>query len=313
VKRGKLTARLQLFGSGLCFGLMAALARLGSRDAGGFSAQQLAVVRFGVGIGLILALFWARPGTFRPVRHRLLVTRGVLGALAAVLYFVALARIPASVATLLNNTFPVWATLLSLFTVGERPGLHLAIALAVVTCGVVLVLGPGSSGLGIGIGEAAGLASALVGAGAVTSVRALRATDNAPTIFFAFCLGGLAVSAPFSFTAWPSGWLPWSIAIGVGVSSTFAQLLMTEAYGALTVPEAALWQQLTPLAATIWALFILDERLSSLGMIGIVVGVIGVAYGTAFGYGTRAVVLRPEAATDVARRAEDLERVDPAA
>ncbi len=308
----KLSARLQLFGSGLSFGLMAALARLGSRDAGGFSAQQMAVIRFGVGMALMLAIFRIRPGTFRPVRHRLLVTRGILGALAAVLYFIALSRIPASVATMLNNTFPVWATLLSLFTIGERPSIHLAVALAVVTCGVALVLGPGSTGLGLGIGEIAGFASALIGAAAVTSVRALRATDNAPTIFFAFCAGGLAVSVPFSFTAWPGGWTAWAIAIGVGLSSTIAQLLMTEAYGALTVPEAALWQQLTPVAAYGWALFILGERLSTLGTIGIALGVIGVAYGTAFGYGTTAAVL-PAVATDAVESAERLDRVDPAA
>jgi drug/metabolite transporter (DMT)-like permease len=291
---------------------MAALARLGSRDAGGFSAQQMAVIRFSVGMGLMLAIFWTRPGTFRPVRHRLLVTRGILGAVAAVLYFVALSRIPAGVAAMINNTFPVWATLLSLFTIGERPSFHLAIALTVVTCGVALVIGPGSSGLGLGIGEIAAFASALLGAGAVTSVRALRATDNAPTIFFAFCVGGLAVSLPFSFTAWPSGWFAWSIALGVGVSSSVAQLLMTEAYGALTVPEAALWQQLTPVAAYACGLFILGEHLSTLGTIGILLGVLGVAYGTAFGYGTGAVAM-PHAAAERAKGSADLERVDPAA
>ena len=183
------------------------------------------------------------------------------------------------------------------------------IALAVATAGVVLVIGPGSS-VGLGLGEVAGLASALVGAGAVTSVRALRATDNAPTIFFAFCLGGLAVSVPFAFTAWPGGWAAWSIAIGVGVSSFFAQILMTEAYGALTVPEAALWQQLTPVAAYGWALAIMGERISTLGTVGIILGVIGVAYGTAFGYGGSAVVLSPAEAEERARQPD---RVDPAA
>ena len=64
--------------------------------------------------------------------------------------------------------------------------------------GVFLVVGPGSGTPGFGWGELAGIASAVLGAGAVTSIRALRATDNAPTIFFAFCLGGLVVSIPLS-------------------------------------------------------------------------------------------------------------------
>jgi drug/metabolite transporter (DMT)-like permease len=284
VRRHLLSARAQLFGSGFFFGLMAALARLGSRDAGGFTAPQMSTVRFAVGAAMTVALFRLRPGTFRPVRHRLLVTRGILGAVAALLYFVALARIPAGSATLLNNTFPVFATILSIFTLGERPTVHLAIALAVVSAGVFLVVGPGSPALGVGVGEAAGLLSALVGACAVTSIRALRATDNAPTIFFAFCVGGLVISLPFAVGSWPSGALPWAIAIAVGASSFFAQLLMTHAYGALTVPEASLWQQLNPVASYLWALALLDERLSPLGAAGILIGGLGVAYGTVFGH-----------------------------
>jgi drug/metabolite transporter (DMT)-like permease len=294
VNRPKLAARGQLLASGACFGLMAALARLGSRDAAGFTAAQMSTVRFVVGGGMTLALFWLRPGTFRPVRHRLLVTRGALGGVAVLLYFVALARIPAGEATLLNNLFPVFATVLSFFTLGERPTVHLGAALLVVTLGVFLVVGPGSASLGlgvggpgvggVGVGELAGIASALLGAGAVTSIRAMRATDNAPTIFFAFCVGGLAVSAPFSFGAWPRDATAWAIASAVGVLSFAAQLLMTHAYGPLTVAEAALWQQLTPMASYAWALGLLGERLSALGAAGVLFGACGVAYGTVLGH-----------------------------
>jgi drug/metabolite transporter (DMT)-like permease len=284
VNRPKLAARAQLLASGACFGLMAALARLGSRDAASFTAAQMSTVRFVVGGGMTLALFWVRPGTFRPVRHRLLVTRGALGGLAVLLYFVALARIPAGEATLLNNVFPVLATVLSFFTLGERPTVHLGVALLVVTLGVFLVVGPGSGSLGLSVGELAGIASAFLGAGAVTSIRAMRSTDNAPTIFFAFCLGGLAVSVPFCFGSWPHDVAAWGLAVAVGVLSFVAQLLMTHAYGALTVAEAALWQQLTPIASYAWALGLLGERLSPLAAAGVLLGMCGVAYGTVLGH-----------------------------
>ena len=282
--RPKLWARAQLFAAGVCFGLMAALVRLGSLRATGFDAAQMSTVRFTVGIGLTLGLFWLRPGTFRPVRRWLLFTRGALGGIAVLLYFVALSRIPAGEATLLNNIFPVIATVLSFYTLGERPTVHIALALAVVSAGVFLVVGPGSASLGLGVGELAGFASAVLGAGAVTSIRALRATDNAPTIFFAFCLGGLAVSAPFSLGAWPSGIGTWALAGAVGVLAFAAQILMTHAYGALTVAEAAIWQQLTPIASYAWALALLDERLSRLGAIGVLLGIAGVAYGSILGH-----------------------------
>jgi drug/metabolite transporter (DMT)-like permease len=282
--RRKIGARAQLFAAAVCFGLMAALVRFGSRGPAGFSAAQMSTVRFTVGIGLTLGLFWLRPGTFRPVRRWLLFTRGALGGIAVLLYFVALSRIPAGEATLLNNTFPVIATVLSFYTLGERPTVHIALALVVVSAGVFLVVGPGSPSLGLGLGALAGIASAVLGAGAVTSIRALRATDNAPTIFFAFCLGGLAVSAPFSFGSWPAGAATWALAGAIGVLSFIAQLLMTHAYGALTIAEAAIWQQLTPIASYAWALALLDERLSRLGSLGVLLGIAGVAYGSILGH-----------------------------
>lgn len=274
-------ARLQLFAAGVLFGLLAVLARMAALR--GLSAPQVAVVRFAVGAGLTLALFRLRPGTFRPVNRRLLATRGLLGGLAAFLYFVALSRIPAGEATLLNNTFPLIATVLSFFLLGERPTLHLALALLVTSAGVFLVLGGGGLSFGLGPGEAAAIASAVLGAGAVTSIRALRATDNAPTIFFAFCLGGLAVSWPFALGPWSAAGPAWLLALAVGVISFSAQLLMTHAYGSLTVPEAAVWQQLTPVASYLWALALLGERTTPLGALGVLLGAAGVAYGSALG------------------------------
>lgn len=278
----RLSARAQLFAAGVLFGLMAALARLASGGAEGFTATQLSTVRFGVGALACLALFAARRGTFRPVKHRLLLTRGLLGGLAALLYFVSLARIPAGEATLLNNTAPIFAIAIAVVTLGERPTLHLALALALASVGVFCVLGE-TGELQLGWGEAAGIASAVLAAGAIASIRALRPTDNAPTIFFAFCLGGFAVSVPFAFGPWPGDAGGWALAVAVGLVSVGAQLLLTHSLGFLSVPEAAIWVQLTPVASYLWALPLLDERLSALGVFGVLLVVGGVAWGAIFG------------------------------
>lgn len=277
-------ARLLLFGASIFFGLSAVLVRLATRH--GMSGGQATLVRFSLGLAAIAGVFWARPGTFRPVRHWLLVSRGAFGAVAALLYFLAIERIPAGEATLLNNTFPIWAVLLSLVLLDERPTFHLAIALAVASAGVFLVLGGSDVRLGLGWGELLGISSAVVGGAAVTSMRVLRATDNAPTIFFAFTVGGVIVSAPYALGSWPGGWIPYAAAAGVGVAAFVAQLLMTEAYGALSVPEAALWQQLTPIASYLWALG-LGEGISGATVVGVLLGVAGVVYGSVLGHRPR--------------------------
>ena len=298
MKRRKLRARTELFASGVLFGLMAATVRLGSRGPGDFTGPQMTVVRMAVGTAMTLALFRLRPGTWRPVNVKLLVTRGLLGGAAVLCYFQALARIPAGEATLINNTFPVIATVLSFWTLGERPTVHIGVALLVATLGMLLVVGDGHLPTTLGTGELVGVASAVLGAGAVTSIRALRATDNAFTIFFAFTVGGLAVAAPFALSGWPPLGPVWLLGVAVGVLSFAAQVLMTQAYGALTVPEAAVWQQLTPVASYLWALLLLGERLSSAGMLGVALGIGGVIYGTVLGH--RAPP-RPVPADDAAR------------
>jgi drug/metabolite transporter (DMT)-like permease len=284
----KLRARVLLLLSAASFGLMAVLARLLGARAGGFSAGQLTVIRFVVGAAVSLVAFRVRPGLYRPHNRRLLWTRGVSGGIVVVLYFLALQRIPAGEAGMLYNLFPVVATALSIRAFGERPTIHLGLALLLATGGVVLVLGNGTLRLGLGAGEVLAIGAAMFAAVSAVVIRAMRATDNAATIFFYFCLGGLPVAMPFALGAWPAGAALWGIAAVMGLAAFAAQVLMTEAYGALSVGEAAVWLQLTPLAQYLLAAALLGERVSGAGVVGIALGITGVAYGTALGHRPRA-------------------------
>jgi len=276
-------ARLELLGSGLAFGVMAVLARRISRGPGAFTAGHLSVVRFGVGVLVSLAVFALRPGMYRPQNYRLLVTRGLSGGIVVVLYFTALSRIPAGEAGMIYGLFPVLATAMSWFTFGERPTVHLLLGLVAATAGVGLVLGQGSLSLGLGWGEAAAAGSALFAATSANVIRGMRGTDNAPTIFFFFCLVGLPVVAPFALDPWPSAPGPWALAVAMGLAALAAQVLYTEAYGALSVSEAAVWLQLTPIAQAALAVPLLGEPLTPASLAGVLLGVAGVAYGTVRG------------------------------
>jgi drug/metabolite transporter (DMT)-like permease len=268
-------------GSGLAFGLMAVLARRLSRS--GFTAGHLSVIRFGVGALVSLAVFAIRPGLFRPRDLPRLLARGISGGLVVVLYFAALARIPAGEAGLIYNLFPLLAAGMSIFTFGERPTFHLLAGLLLATLGVGLVLGPGRGSAAIGLGQLAALAAALFAAASANIIRGMRGTDNAPTIFFFFCAAGLPVVAPFALDPWPAAAAPWALAVGMGLAAFAAQVLMTEAYGALAVPEAAVWLQLTPLAQVALAVPLLGETLSGIQAAGVLVGVAGVAWATVGG------------------------------
>ena len=281
--------RLELVGSGIFFGLMAVLGRLLATGPVHFTAGQLSVVRFGVGAAASLAVFAVRPALFRPGNFRLLVTRGISGGLVVILYFSALARIPAGEAGMIYNLFPAIATLLALSLLRERPSGRLWLAILVATLGVLLVLGNGSLQLGLGWGEGAALAAAVFAAVSANVIRAMRGTDNAPTIFFFFCLAGLPVVLPFALDPWPGGLVPWVLAVAMALSAFAAQVLMTEAYGSLSVGEAAAWLQLTPIAQYLIAAAVLGEAVTPVGLLGIGVSVAGVTWATVLG--RRAVVI----------------------
>ena len=204
----RLVARVELAGSALCFGLMAILARKLTMPGMGFTAGHLAVMRFVVGALISLAAFGLVPGLYRPSNYRLLVMRGLSGGAVVVLYFYALARIPAGEAGILYNVFPVIATVMSLVIFKERPAIHLWLALLAASLGVALVLSQGRLGFGFGRGEMAALAAAVFAAASANAISAVRHTDNAATIFFFFCIVGLPVVIPFALSPWPGGWAP---------------------------------------------------------------------------------------------------------
>ncbi|BDU71411.1 DMT family transporter [Mesoterricola silvestris] len=276
-------ARAALAGSAACFGLMAVLARKLTQPAMGFTPGHLAVLRFLVGIVLCLALFGIRPKLYAPRGYRVLISRGVTGGLVVVLYFYALARIPAGQAGILYNLFPVMATALSLHFFRERPTVHLLLAVLLASAGVVLVLGQGRVAITLGRGELAALGAAFFAATSAIAIRAARPTNNATTIFFFFSLVGLPVVAPFALSPWPRAPLPWMMGILMSFMAFLAQLLMAEAYGSLSISEAAVWLQLTPVATYLLALPLLGEPVTGFGLAGVLLTVGGVAYGTLLG------------------------------
>ncbi len=286
--RRRMVARGQLAGSALCFGLMAILARKLTMPDMGFTAGHLAVLRFVVGALLSLVAFGLMPGLYRPSNHRLLVMRGLSGGAVVVLYFYALAHIPAGEAGILYNVFPVIAVAMSLVLFQERPTIHLWLAILAASLGVALVLSQGRLGVGFGRGQLAALGAAVFAATSANAIRAVRHTDNAATIFFFFCIAGLPVVLPFALTPWPGGSGPWALAVLMSLLAYAGQLLMSEAYGTLSVPEAAIWLQLLPITQYLLAVPLLGERITLPGLAGVIITVAGVTYGTVLGYRQRA-------------------------
>lgn len=255
-----------MIGASVLFAVMSIATRSAAAQ---MSASQVVVIRFAIMAFGVLALWAVGRATIRPKNLKLLALRGVFGGAAVLLYFVALATArDAGTASLLQYSSPIFTNLFGWWVLSEKPSPRLATGGLLALVGVVLVLWtPG--GLALGKGELAAFASAIIAGAAVVTIRASRAHDDATTILFAFSIGGLLLALPFAIPTWQAADLStWGLALVVGVSSFFAQLMMTHAFGLVTAGHGALFQLLTPVFTFAMGATLLSEPISATAAAG---------------------------------------------
>lgn len=266
--------------SSLFFGLMAVLTRL---LAGKVPAAEVATVRFAVGIigcGFLFAWKRRRPNFSQ---GKLLTLRGLFGGVAVVTYFFAIERLGAAPATVLNYSSPIYAAAFAAWFLGETSTSMRRVGLVVATSGAAFVTfstGSVTNPLVPDVGALAGILSAVTGGAAMTVIRKLRDDTDAITVFFAFCIGGLVVSAPLAAPGWvPLSGFPLFICLVIGVLSIGGQMLFTWGMGFTSATAGSATTQLVPVVAWTLALGWLGEPVTLLGVVGAVLCVSGVLLG----------------------------------
>ena len=239
-----------------CLGI-ASMATLARAMSGRLPVGQLIFLRFAVGLVPVSAAFVVqrRLPSFR--RPRLLALRGFLGGLGVTGYFLSIEHLPVGPATLLNNTSPAFATVLAAWFLQERLRPRRLSGLLLAMAGAAVVAFDAASqqrwGTQARVGVAAGLASAVVAGGALTSMRALRADTDSLTVLFSFCLIGVLLTAPLAaLDWWPlSGAVLWA-SLGVGLLSVLGQFFLSYGYKFVPVSVGSTTGLLTTVFS--WAL-----------------------------------------------------------
>jgi drug/metabolite transporter (DMT)-like permease len=259
------------------FALMAVVAK---RAASAVPGPQVAFVRFAIGL-LAVAIASTRVRLHAENRIGLLL-RGLFGGSAVFLYFLAIEHLPVGIATLLNNTAPVFTAIWATVFLRERPGFVTLGALVLTTAGVVLVLDgtapPGAFGLGPW--HLVGIASAVLSGAAVATVREVRKTDGPWEILAAFCGMGLIVTGVPTVGGWvaPTA-IEWGALVLVGLLSIGGQLLMTYALRYVRAAVASVIAQLTPVTAIGLGWVLYGDSLAAVAIAGVVLTLVGVGWG----------------------------------
>jgi len=228
VLSNRLKGILSMTGGALAFASMAALMKTSLENVPIF---QVVAIRGVIG-WLVLALYdLVRHGRVRRgTNRRRLFWRSLFGFGGIATYVWAIAHIDLGVASALNQSSPVFAALLSILLLRERPPRSVPALILVAFAGAVLIVAPDLRG--VDWHALVGLFSGISAAIAYVMVRQLRHTDPPVVIIRWFCFWSAALSFPF--IAAQEQVLPaasqWPVLLAMGLFGLVGQLGMTFAY-----------------------------------------------------------------------------------
>lgn len=261
---------LFMVASALGFSVMSLLVKLVSAE---LPTMEIVFFRSLIMGAFTLALIWRYGAPVVGTRIGLLLARGIVGASAMALLYLALARLPLGDATTLHYTAPVWTALTAAFLLGERLRPLLLAGTAVCLVGVVLVAQPAflfgtrADGLDL-VGVGLALGSAVLSGLAYTFVRQLRTTDHPLTIVLYLGGAGMALSLPFAGSwVWPTLGA-WAALLGIGVSTQVGQLCLTRGLHLLEAGTATAIGYLQIVFAFGWGLLVFGETPEALSFGG---------------------------------------------
>ncbi|HYS10877.1 MAG TPA: DMT family transporter [Myxococcales bacterium] len=260
----------------LLFGVMAVIAKAASLR---LSGAQVGFVRFLFGLAACAAVSVRRPLRARNMTG--LVLRGAFGGAAVLCYFLCIEHLPVGIATLINYTAPVFTAVWAALFLREPLDAPSIGALAVATCGVVLVsLGTSRSTGAAGLWLVVGAFSAMLSGAAVAVIRQVRKTDGAWEIFASFCVGGTLICGIPAVRGWVAPTArEWALLAAVGASSVVAQVGFTWSMRYVRAAPSGIILQITPVATLALGWLIYGDRISQLSALGAALALTGVSWG----------------------------------
>ncbi|WP_286130618.1 DMT family transporter [Solirubrum puertoriconensis] len=220
--------------STFCFALMNVCVKLLKH------LPAMEIILFRSAMSVLLSYLTLRAMRIRPwgSNHFFLIARGTTGAMALMLYFFTLQRMPLATAVTVQYLAPIFTAIIGVFVVKERvlpwQWAFFLLSFAGVICaeGVDTRVEPMWLGLGV--------LSAVFSGFSYNSIRRLKGKEHPLVVVFYFPMVALPISAAYCLFNWqtPQG-LDWLWLILTGVLTQGAQVYMTKAYQAERLSSVA--------------------------------------------------------------------------
>lgn len=200
-----------------------------------------------------------------------LVLRGVFGTMGLLTFFYALQVLPLATATTLINLHPIFTIVFAIFIVKEKPKPKQWIFFGLAFVGVVL-LKIGSIDFQLRDFLIGG-SSAMFAGIAYNFIRKLKGKEDPQTIIMYLSLVAIPVFLPLTLWKWVApNMFQWSILIGIGLITQFAQYFLTRAHQTSQASHIVHYSYFGVVGAVFFGWLFFDEALSpvSLGAIGLI-------------------------------------------
>lgn len=207
---------------------------------------------------------------------KILLIRGLAGALALMMFFTTLQEIPLASAVTLMFLGPIFTALIGVWIVGEKVKPLQWLFFAMSFAGILMIKGfdprvsPFMALLGVGAAFCSGIA--------YNMIRKLKTSEHPLVIIFYFPLVTLPIVGIYSALHWvqPQG-IEWLLLIGVGVLTQVAQYFMTISYQSEELSKVANINFIGIIYALGFGFFLFNETfnvLTYLGMTAVMTGVV---------------------------------------
>ncbi len=237
-------------------------------------AYKLAFFRFVIGFGLIATAAMSGQIKLTFNNKKLLFLRGLTGGITVFIGLLSITKLGLGKGMVLVSSYPIFASIISAIFLKERLKLLNLVAIITAIAGIYFIAYEKQQGFSLlvfGRYELLAVLGAMIAGIAVTLIRKLHDTDNSLAIYFSQCVVGMwLVIMPAFRTGVNIGPKGLFILLGMGVSITIGQLLMTQGFKYVPVKVGTLLLMLEPVLCYIAGVVIFSEPLTLSRLLGTV-------------------------------------------
>lgn len=229
-------------------------------------------------VSLILSGFYLynkKITIFSKSNFKFLFLRGFAGAMALILYFTTIQRIPLASAVTILYLAPIFTVIMAIFINREYPNKLQWPFMLVSFAGAVLLKGSDPR-IGL-IDLAMGIAAAIFAGLAYNFIRKLKNKADPHLVIFYFPMVTLPIVIPFLFNSWKWPTITEYIALlAIGVLTQIAQYFMTHAYMFEKASSIGHFNYLTSVYAWLSGVIFFGEQIPTISVLAIGLIIAGV-------------------------------------